>query len=121
MNGASILGNLQQTIQTLHDVQLELDVDQYIVDDEVRREIPGAREGSMPRAALLLASASGLTSITLLSAGPCLSISWMRARYFSVRERAVNLPDFIPRCNSAMVNSSSSKGRMFGAAGTSKA
>lgn len=45
MSSASILGTLQHTIQQLHDVQLDLDVDAYIVDDDVRREIPGAKEG----------------------------------------------------------------------------
>jgi len=41
--------------------------------------------------------------MTLLSAGPCLSISSMRADYFPPGDRAVNLPDFIPSCRSAMV------------------
>lgn len=41
----TILGTLQSTIQQLHDVELDLDVEQYIVDDDVRREIPGAKEG----------------------------------------------------------------------------
>src|ERR1022692_3831610 len=53
--------------------------------------------------------ASGFSSITLLIAGPCLSISSIREVYFSTRERAVNLPDFIPSCRSVIVNSSSSK------------
>ena len=57
-----------------------------------------------------MASASGLISITLLIAGPCLSISSIRARYFSVIERAVNFPEAIPACRSAMVISSKSKG-----------
>src|ERR1700722_19758017 len=41
----TVLGTFQKTIQQLHDVELELDVDAYVVDDDVRREIPGAREG----------------------------------------------------------------------------
>jgi hypothetical protein len=41
----SVLTTLQRTIQQLHDVELELDVEHYIVDDDVRREIPGAVEG----------------------------------------------------------------------------
>ena len=51
------------------------------------------------------ARASGLTSITLLMAGPCLSIASMRARYFSVRERAaLNFPGLHPILkSSAMV------------------
>src|SRR6202050_2068844 len=53
----------------------------------------------------------------LLIAGPCLSISPMRAEYFSTRERAGNLPDFIPSCKSMIVISSSSKGWTSGAAG----
>src|SRR6266851_4106814 len=56
-----------------------------------------------------IATASGLSSRTLLMAGPCLSISSMRAVYLSTSERAVNLPDFIPSCRSAIVISSSSK------------
>src|SRR5579864_5544027 len=49
------------------------------------------------------------------TAGPRLSISSMRAEYFSTNERAVNLPDFMPSCNSAMVISSSSNGLTSGA------
>ena len=63
-----------------------------------------------------MASASGLISITLLSAGPCLSISSIRARYFSVMERAVNFPEAIPACRSAMVISSNSNGFISGTA-----
>src|SRR5579872_2831197 len=61
-----------------------------------------------------MAKASGLTSITLLMAGPCLSIWSMRARYFSAMERALNLPDAIPACKSAIVVSSRSKGWISG-------
>ncbi len=43
-----------------------------------------------------IASASGFTSITLLIPGPCLSISSIRAKYFSVIDRAVYFPDIIP-------------------------
>src|SRR5208282_1961649 len=57
-------------------------------------------------------SASGFNSITLLIAGPVLSISPIRAEYFSTRERAVNFPDFIPSCRAEIVISSSSKGLM---------
>src|SRR5258708_3723811 len=53
-------------------------------------------------------SASGLSSMTALSAGPCLSTSSIRAEYFSTSERAVNLLDFMPSCNSEIVISSSS-------------
>ena len=48
--------------------------------------------------------------MTALIAGPRLSISLIRARYFSAIERAVYLPDFIPACKSLMVASSISKG-----------
>ena len=57
-----------------------------------------------------IASASGLVSITLLMLGPFLSTASIRARYSSVIERAVYLPDFMPSCNSAIVISSSSNG-----------
>src|SRR5580698_594799 len=53
-------------------------------------------------------SASGFSSMIALRAGPCLSIASMRARYFSVIEREVNFPDFIPSCKSEIVISSSS-------------
>ena len=55
-------------------------------------------------------SASGFSSMIAFTAGPRLSISSMRARYFSANECAVNLPDFIPSCSSGIVISSSSKG-----------
>src|SRR5215472_1344637 len=61
-----------------------------------------------PRAPLALRS--GSSSITALTAGPCLSISLILAVYLSTSERAVNLPEFMPSCNSVMVISSSSKG-----------
>ena len=57
-----------------------------------------------------MAKASGFNSMTEFTAGPCLSIASMRARYFSAIERAVNLPDFIPSWRAAMVISSNSKG-----------
>src|SRR5271165_4537520 len=47
--------------------------------------------------------------MTLFTDGPLLSTSSMRAEYFPTSDRAVNLPDFIPSCKSAMVTSSSSK------------
>src|SRR3984893_8351485 len=53
-------------------------------------------------------SASGLSSITDLIAGPCLSTSSMRSRYFRTSDWAVYFPEAIPPCSSAMVNSSSS-------------
>src|ERR1700733_825245 len=59
--------------------------------------------------------ASGFSSMIALRAGPCLSIASMRARYFSVIEREVYFPDFMPSCKSEMVISSSSN------AGTSPA
>jgi hypothetical protein len=40
----TLLGKLQGTVQALHDVQVDLDVAAYVVDDATRREIPGARE-----------------------------------------------------------------------------
>jgi len=43
-------------------------------------------------------------------AGPRLSISLIRSRYFSVMERAVYLPYFIFVCRSVTVASSNSKG-----------
>src|SRR5580692_11568525 len=70
---------------------------------------PRARLRSLSRASAI-ARASGLTSITLLMAGPCLSISSIRARYFSVIERALNFPEANPACRSAMVISSNSNG-----------
>src|SRR5580704_4394977 len=57
-----------------------------------------------------IARASGLVSITLLMAGPLLSIASIRPRYSSAIERAVYFPDFMPSCSSAMVISSSSNG-----------
>src|SRR5437016_5487505 len=53
-------------------------------------------------------NASGFNSITELIAGPCLSTSSIRSRYFLVSECALYFPEAIPLCNSAMVNSSSS-------------
>ena len=40
----TLLARLQGTVQALHDVELDLDVHAYLVDDATRREIPGARE-----------------------------------------------------------------------------
>lgn len=40
-----ILGRLQNAIEELHAVETDLDVRSYVVDDETRRAIPGAREG----------------------------------------------------------------------------
>src|SRR5579863_3991094 len=54
--------------------------------------------------------ASGLISIMVLTDGPCLSISSMRARYRSAMDLALCLPDCMPACNCAMVASSRSKG-----------
>ena len=54
-------------------------------------------------------SASGFSSMIAFMAGPRLSISSMRAWYFSTSERAVYLSDFIPSCSSGIVISSSSK------------
>ena len=53
--------------------------------------------------------ASGFSSITLLSRGPCLSIAPIWAMYDSVIERAVYLPDFIPSARSPIVFSSRSE------------
>src|ERR1022692_4092443 len=68
-------------------------------------------------------SASGFSSMIAFSAGPRLSISGlsissMRARYFSASDRAVNLPDFIPFCSSGIVISSSSNGLTSAGCGT---
>ena len=71
-----------------------------------------------------IASASGFISITLLTAGPCLSIASIRDRYFSAIDRAVNLPENIPAWRSEIVISSSSKDGKSGAeicAGSSRA
>src|SRR6202035_2569143 len=46
--------------------------------------------------------------------GPCLSISSILAKYFSAMERAVNFPEAIPDCRSAMVSSSKSNGLICG-------
>src|ERR1035438_4731457 len=54
--------------------------------------------------------ASGFSSRIAFTAGPRLSISSMRAAYFSTSDRAVYLPDFIPSWSSGMVISSSSNG-----------
>jgi hypothetical protein len=40
-----VLAELQHTIEQLHDVRTDLDVTAYIVDDALRRELPGAKEG----------------------------------------------------------------------------
>jgi hypothetical protein len=40
-----VLGRLQTAIEDLHAVETDLDVRAYVVDDETRRSIPGAREG----------------------------------------------------------------------------
>src|SRR5712692_2958723 len=57
-----------------------------------------------------IASASGLISITALSAGPLRSISAMRWRYFFVSEAAVSWPDFIAAWRSEIVASSNTTG-----------
>ncbi len=41
----AVLTELQRRIESLHDVQSNLDVAAYMVDDELRRDIPGARDG----------------------------------------------------------------------------
>ena len=41
----AVLTDLQRSIESLHDVQSNLDVSEYVVDDDMRRDIPGAREG----------------------------------------------------------------------------
>ena len=53
-------------------------------------------------------TASGFISIIAFTVR--LSMSSMRAVYFSTSDLAVNLPDFIPSCNSEMVISSRSNG-----------
>src|SRR5215469_3213559 len=57
-----------------------------------------------------IASASGLSSMMAFTEGPRLSMSSMRAVYFSTNEWAVCLPEFIPSCSSVTVVSSSSNG-----------
>ena len=63
---------------------------------------------SLSRAAAM-SIASGFTSRTALMAGPRLSTSSMRLRYFSVRESALNRPELMPACKSEIVASSRSK------------
>ena len=58
-------------------------------------------------------AASGFISMMAFTVR--LSMSSMRAVYFSTRDFAVNLPDFIPSCSSGMVISSSSNGLTSGA------
>jgi len=41
----SVLGLLQSSIEALHAIETELDVRAYVVDEQTRRAIPGAREG----------------------------------------------------------------------------
>src|SRR6185369_5038197 len=41
----SAIADLQRTIEKLHAVETGLDVRDYLVDDDTRREIPGARDG----------------------------------------------------------------------------
>jgi hypothetical protein len=55
-----------------------------------------------------MASASGFTSMTLLSAGPRRSTDSIRARYVSVSACAVRLPLAIAACNSAIPFSTTS-------------
>ncbi len=55
-----------------------------------------------------ICNASGFNSMTALIAGPCLSTSSMRSRYFLASACALNLPEVMPLCSSAIVNSSSS-------------
>src|SRR5437867_6733780 len=55
-----------------------------------------------------MASASGLISITLWSAGPLRSIASIRARYFSTTDRDVSVPVCMRCCRSAIVASSRS-------------
>ena len=43
--------------------------------------------------------------MTLFNCGPPVSIASIRARYFSTNDRAVNLPDSIPRCRSSIDSS----------------
>ena len=54
--------------------------------------------------------------MTLLMAGPCLSIGSMRARYFSVMACAVYRPEAIALCRSVTVISSSSNDAPWGPA-----
>ena len=55
----SILHRLQHSIQSLHDLQLDLDVTAYMVDDSVRREIPGARD-DLPEQLFVRQDAEGM-------------------------------------------------------------
>ena len=70
------------------------------------RTLPALRSASRPSA---IARASGFVSSTACSAGPCRSSASMRARYFSVSERAVSCPDAIRFWRSAIESSASSK------------
>ena len=38
----SVLSHMQRSLESLHDVKTELDVEAYLIDSEVRSEIPGA-------------------------------------------------------------------------------
>ena len=76
-----------------------------------RRVVAGAAAEMLGRGGkTAVANASGFNSMIEFTAGPCLSMALMRARYFLAIERAVNLPDFISFWRAAMVTSSNSKG-----------
>ena len=65
------------------------------------RVLPAPRSASRASA---ISRASGLISITELSAGPALSNASIRFRHESARERADQSPEARPACNSATVS-----------------
>ena len=54
-----ILSALQETVQYLHDVEVDLDVNSYVIDDDTRRGIPGAR-ASLPEQLFVREDADGM-------------------------------------------------------------
>ena len=68
-----------------------------------------------------MSRASGLTSSTARSDGPCVSSASIRAMYFSHSERELSCFDSIRFCRSAMLASSSSNGGMLTGVGAGEA
>ena len=82
------------------------------------RTFPAARSASSFAA---MSRASGLTSSTARSDGPCVSSASIRAMYFSHSERELSCFDAIRFWRSAMLASSSSNGGMLKGAGAGEA
>ena len=53
-----LLTTLQSTLESLHDVTLGIDVTQFVVDEEGRRDLPGAR-AELERALTIVEAALG--------------------------------------------------------------